>query len=292
MTAKPIVAIVMPVGPGKDTALDTLDSVASYCEEPHVVVIIDDYTQDGTYEALRSHKRANWSILRNSRQMGRLRLVHSLCSSFQFVLSEWNCDLILRLDQDALIIKPGVISDALAYMRDNPSVGLFGVYERDYDRARSFESHRKLITREMSLPKRLLGLRPAWAPLLRMAEQRGYRRGDNVFGGAYFITRPCLTALNNIGAIDVPYRWHSRLMEDVYFSMATVAAGFKLGHFAAPDGPLCLEWNGLPYPAKNFVDSPYKIVHSVDKGKNTSRDANCGRTAREFFQVIRRNEAT
>ena len=190
MTAKPIVAIVMPVGPGKDTALDTLDSVASYCEEPHVVVIIDDYTQDGTYEALRSHKRANWSILRNSRQMGRLRLVHSLCSSFQFVLSEWNCDLILRLDQDALIIKPGVISDALAYMRDNPSVGLFGVYERDYDRARSFESHRKLITREMSLPKRLLGLRPGVGPLTQDGRATGIPSRGQRFWGCLFHHAP------------------------------------------------------------------------------------------------------
>jgi GT2 family glycosyltransferase len=279
------------VGPGKESALDTLESIAWYCSEPHVVVIIDDCTQDGTYDALLSHKRANWHILRNPRQMGRNRLVQSLCSSFLFVLAESHCEMVLRLDQDALIIKPGVISDALAYMHDNPCVGLFGVYERDYDRARCYESHRKLITTELSLPKRLLGLQPAWASLLTMAERQGYRRGDNVFGGAYFITCACLRALREIGALDVPYRWHSRLMEDVYFSMAAVAAGFKLGHFAAPDGPLCLEWNGLPCPAANLAESPYKVVHSVDKGKNTNRGTNGGRTAREFFQIIRRNEA-
>jgi len=100
-----------------------------------------------------------------------------------------------------------------------------------------------------------------------------------------------LEALESIRALNVPYRWHSELMEDVYFSMAAVAAGFGLGHFAAPSGPLCLEWRGLPYPAKELADSPYKVVHSVDKGKNTDRDANGGMTAREYFRAIRRQES-
>lgn len=283
-------AIVIPVGPGKEAALDTLESVAFYCTEPHLVVIVDDHTQDGTYEALVSRKRENWRILRNSRPMGCTRLVHSLCAAFRLILAETNCNLILRLDQDALIVKSGVLSDASSYMRANPSKGIFGVYDRDYDRPRSFESHRSLIRRETSPLRKLVGLQPWWAPLFSLAQQRGYRSGDNVFGGAYFITRPCLEGLQALHALDVPWNWHSNLMEDVYFSMGAVAAGFTLGHFAAPSGPLCMEWRGLPYPARNLADSPYKVVHSVDKGKNTDREANDGMTAREFFQAVRRQE--
>lgn len=281
-------AIVVPIGPGKEAVLDTLDSVACYCAEPHLVVIVDDHTRDGTYDALVSRRRANWRLLRNPRRMGCVRLVHSLCSAYRLVLSETRCDLVLRLDQDALIVKPGVLSDALDYMRDNPATGMFGVYDRDYNRPRSFESHRRLMTREMSPLWRLVGLRPWWAPLFGSAQQRGYRAGDNVFGGAYFITRQCLEGMRAIGALDVPYRWHSKLMEDVYFSMAAVAAGFGLGHFAAPSGPLCLEWRGLPYPARVLAESPYKVVHSVDKGTNAGRDANEGMTAREYFRAVRR----
>jgi hypothetical protein len=286
----PTSAIVVPVGPGKEAVLDTLESVECYCAEPHLVVIVDDHTQDGTYDALVSRKRANWRILRNPRPMGCIRLVHSLCSAFRLILSETRCSLILRLDQDALIVKPGVLSDALAYMRVNPSVGIFGVYDRDYNRPRSFESHRSLIRREMSSLRKLVGLQPAWAPLFRLAQQRGYRSGENVFGGAYFVSRPCLEALDELQVLNVPYHWQSKLMEDVYFSMAAVAAGFTLGHFAAPTGPLCLEWRGLPYPARELAESPYKVVHSVDKGKNTDRDANAGMTAREYFRAIRRQE--
>jgi hypothetical protein len=70
--------------------------------------------------------------------------------------------------------------------------------------------------------------------------------------------------------------------------MIAVAAGFKLGHFAAPEGPLCMEWRGLPYPAEKLIASKYKLVHSVDKGPNTGPVENGGRTAREVFRDSRK----
>ena len=113
------------------------------------------------------------------------------------------------------------------------------------------------------------------------------KQGDNVFGGAYFITRECISAIHKLGALKVPWNWHSNMGEDVYFPMVAVAAGFGLGHFAAPDGPLCLEWCGLPMPAAEGAHSKYKLVHSVDKGKNTGPAENGGKTAREVFRDLR-----
>lgn len=287
MFEQTLAAVVVPIGPGRDAALDTLASIACYCPEPHLVVIVDDCTEDGTYEAVVANKRSNWRIVRNKRRLGSVRLVQSLCSAYRLVLAECDCRLVLRLDQDALIIKPNVITDALEYMAQNPSVGLFGVYDRDYNRPRSFEAHEKLIQKELRWWKKLVGIQPSWVSLLESAESKGYRRGDNVFGGAYFVTRPCLEGMREQGALDVGYDWHSRMMEDVYFSMAAVAAGFSLGHFAAPDGPLCLEWRGLPYPANDLADSHFKVIHSVDKGKNVDAKSNGGVKAREIFRRIR-----
>jgi GT2 family glycosyltransferase len=282
--------IVIPCGPATESILDTAESIEHYCPEPHNVVFVDDHTTDGTYETLLSAKRHNWHILRNSRTNGIYRLTHSLCEGFRYVLSNLSCHCILRLDQDALLIRSGVITDALKYISDNPSVGLFGVYDTDYSRPRDFTFHRKTIRRETMYWRKILGLQPFWAKFLRPAEANGYSPGENVFGGAYFITRSCLTAIEQIGGLDVPYRWHSRLMEDVYFSMVTVAAGYKLGHFAAPNGPLCLEWRGLPYPAELMWQKGYKVVHSVDKGPNTTSAENSGYTAREVFRNIRETE--
>lgn len=290
MIATITAAVVVPIGPGRESALDTLDSVNHYCTESHVVIVMDDCTTDGTYEALKANQRPNWRLLRNLRPMGRDRLVHSLAKAYRFVLDQFSCPLVLRLDQDGLIIKNGVISDALAYAEAHRGVGVFGVYERDYDRPRSCDVHRTLIDQEMRWYRKAVGREPSWSGLLRSAEERGYKRGDNVFGGAYFLTRACLEKMRAMGALDVPFRWNSRLMEDVYFSMAAVAGGFELGHFAAPDGPLCLEWRGLPHPAGQLIRSHFKLVHSVDRGQNTGRDANDHATAREVFAGLRRRE--
>lgn len=283
----PLVAVVLPVGPGKDTALDTLESVGVFCPEPHVVIIVDDHTSDGTYEAVNRARRPHWRILRNDRPYGTQRLVHSLCFAYEEALLRTECKLILRLDQDALLIKPGLLPEAVSFMEANPVVGLFGVYEVDYNRPRSFESHRRLVDQETAWYRRLIGRRPFWKQFLAIAERNGYKRGDNVFGGAYFVTRECLTAAKGLGALDVPWHWHSRMQEDVYFSMVTVAAGFRLGHFAAPEGPLCLEWRGLPFPAAVLAASNFKLVHSVDKGPNTGPAENEGQTAREVFRALR-----
>lgn len=280
-------AVIMPVGPGAATALDTLESVERYCPEPHAVIIVDDCTQDGTYEMLLDRARPNWRILRNTRWRGILHLAQTLSMAYRYALDETACELVLRLDQDSLLIGEGVLTDALSFAQANPFVGLFGVYTHDYDRPRTFKTHAKQMNREIGRMRRIFGLRPSWVELLMLAEQQGYQRGDNVFGGAYFVTRQCLEGMRKLGALDIPYRWHSHLMEDVYYSMAAVAAGFKLGHFAAPEGPLCLEWRGLPYPAGELIRRGFKVVHSVDKGKNTDRAANGNKTAREVFRDAR-----
>jgi hypothetical protein len=283
----PKVAIVMPVGPGKELTLDTLDSVNIFCPEPHMVFLVDDHTQDGTQEALSKAKKPHWEIIRNARSHGADHLVHTLCSGFERAALHPECELVLKLDQDALLIKPGVMSEAISYAEKNPKVGIFGVYEVDHDRPRNFTYYRRVIDREAGPFPALIGRRPSWIRYLKMAEQNGYQRGSNVFGGAYFITRKCLLALHSMGALNVPWGWHSIIGEDIYFSMVAVAAGFQMGHFAAPDGPLCLDWQGMPMSAAAFASSKYKLVHSVDKGKNTGRGENEGKTAREVFRELR-----
>src|SRR5438105_12961809 len=101
-----------------------------------------------------------------------------------------------------------------------------------------------------------------------------------------------LGASRRVRAPGPPYEWHSALMEDVYFSIATVAAGFEMGHFAFPTGPLCLEQGGLPYPAAQLAASHAKVVHSVDKGPNTDPASNDAITARQFFPRLSKSHGT
>jgi hypothetical protein len=287
MSTQSIATIILPCGPGALSALDTLESVSYYCPERHDVVIIDDCTNDGTYDAIISAQKPNWHILRNDRRHGTARLVHTLSKAYSYCLKNLNSPLILRLDQDALVINSGVLTDALQFTMMNPDVGIFGVYDTDYNRPRSYDVHKRLIEKELSIIRRVFGIVPSWHRYLIEAENKGYRKGDNVFGGAYFLTRACLSAIEMAGALDVPYMWRSKMQEDVYYSMVTVASGYRMAHFAVPSGPMCLEWRGMPYPAITLWKRGYKIIHSVDKGSNTGPDDNDGKTAREVFRDIR-----
>jgi len=309
---KSVATIIIPCGPGAEAALDTAESVEHYCPEPHEIVFVDDCTSDGTYEALLAAKQHNWHILRNEKCNGFLRLVHTLCFGLRYIQKELRSRCILKLDTDSLMIRGGVITDALAYMESHPKVGMFGVYEVDYNKPRDFTPHENQMNNALLWWRALLGLRPSWVKLLRLAEKNGYRRGENIFGGGYFITWDCLNAIRELGYLQPPHSWYNpatefyirivrriigreltrlwSIAEDVYFSMATVAAGNKLGHFAAPDGPLCLEHRGLPCPAREMWKRGYKVVHSVCKGPNTTASENGGHTAREVFCRIRESE--
>jgi len=309
---KSVATIIIPCGPGAEAALDTADSVEHYCPEPHDVVFVDDCTSDGTYEALLAAKRPNWHILRNEKRNGYSRLVNTVCFGLHYITGNLPCKCTLKLDTDSLVIGSGVITDAMAYMESHPKVGMFGVYEVDYNGPRNFTAHKNQMDNALLWWRAALGLRPSWVKLLRTAESKGYRRGENVSGGGYFMTWPCLDSITRLGYLDVPYSWYNpvsqfcltavskmtrrplqswiSLAEDVYFSMATVAAGYKLGHFAAPDGPICVALRGLPYPAKELWNRGYKIVHGVDKGPNTAPLDNGGDTAREVFCRIRESE--
>lgn len=312
MIEKSIATIIIPCGSGADAVLDTADSIEHYCTEPHEVVFVDDCTSDGTYEVLLSAKQPNWHILRNEKHNGFLRLVNTLGFGFRYIHDNLSGGCILKLDTDSLIIGPGIIPDALKYMGANPEVGMFGVYDIDYNRPRDFTAHNSQIRSALKWWRAATGLRPSWVKLLQAAEKKGYRRGEHVFGGAYFLTWACLDSLASMGYLDVPASWYNpvsqlcltilgeitgrplaglnSVAEDVYFSMVTIAAGYKLGHFAAPTGPLCLEHQGLPYTAREFQNHSYKIVHSVDKGVNTGLLENEGHSAREVFRALREKE--
>lgn len=289
MGLDPEIIILIPCGPHSgDNAIEAAESVEAYSRIPYEIVFVDDCTEDGTYEKLFSQKRHCWHIVRSRKRNKYARLVQTLSLGYRYINRSLSGRCILKMDTDALVTGHGIFKEALAFMDANRSVGMYGVFRTDFNRKRSFATHANQINAETTLWRRVLHRAPSWLDLLRRAESNGYKRGENVFGGAYFITRKCLQAIDKLGGLDVPYNWHSRLAEDVYFSMATVAAGYTLGHFAAPEGPLCMEHRGLPYPAREIVARGYKITHSVDNGPNTGPVENDGVSAREAFRDIRK----
>ena len=311
MKSEPLATIIIPCGPGIESILDTAESIEHYCPEPHNLVFVDDCTTDGTYEALLKARRPNWHILRNEKHNGYLKLVNTMCFGMRHIVENLSSKCILKIDTDSLIIGHRIISDALEYMEAHPDVGLFGVYEVDYNKPRDFSAHKNQMDNALRYWRAILGLRPSWVKVLSRAESKGYHRGENVSGGGYFITRSCLDSIARLGYLELPYSLYNPvtesclgiirritgrelfnwcgIAEDVYFSMGTLAAGYKLGHFAAPDGPICVALRGLPYPAEELLDRGYKLVHGVDNGPYTTASENRGITVREVFRRVREN---
>lgn len=285
--------VIIPCAEGSAaSAVDTAASVDHYCPEPHEVVLVDDHSRDDTYERLLAAGRPHWHVLRNPEKRGLDGIIRTIADAYRYTLRAFDCEFVLKIDTDSLVIRPGLVAEALAYIARNPEVGAFGVYIQDYDRPRDFAGHRRRIDREVGYLRLVRG-RPWWYATLRAAERYGYERGENISGGGSFIVRGCLERMSRMGMLEVPAASRSKLKEDdVYFSMAAMAAGYQLGHFAAPDGPLCIEWKDLPYPAMELWERGFKLVHSLDKGRNITREANGGMTAREVFQAIRAREAS
>lgn len=291
--------VLIPVGDGQVAeTLDTLESVWHYLGAGQPVIVNLEHHDDETERALRSAWDGRLHVIRNPSPGGvgapivMEFLTHKNAYGYKVAFEEYEAPLVLKLDTDALLTGYGLLDEALTYMQRNPEVGIFGQHGVRADGTpRSYQVHTHRLRGELSRRRRLTFRAPAYAPIARRALAHGWALGESVFGAACFLTRPCLAAMHRSGYLNPPRRgWNSVIAEDVYFTMCAMAAGFRPGHFAAPDGPLCLAWRRLPLPAKEIHARGYKVAHSVDKGEHTSRSENGGLTAREFFRAIRREE--
>ncbi|MBX5495808.1 MAG: hypothetical protein IRZ15_10790 [Bryobacteraceae bacterium] len=279
--------VVIPVGPDSIAeALDTLDSIDHYLLCRKCVVVVDDCTDDGTLLRQRQQSHPDLVVLRNQRRNGMQFLSHSLAAAYRYLVANYRVQTVLKLDTDALLIGYGLEKDAKDFMLRNPDVGIFGLHSVNADLSvKDYRMHTELIQFELSLRRRLRGYGPWYRHIAKKAVENGWGLGDNVFGGAYFLTTRNIRKMEELGYLNPPYKgWNSSMAEDVYFSMCTVAAGFQMGQFAAPCGPLALDWKELPHPAAELLARGYKLVHSVDRGSNTTPERNGGLTAREVFR--------
>jgi hypothetical protein len=282
-------AVLVPVGPGNQAnVLDTLASLFHFCPADCRIFLVDDCTSDGTYDLLRGFKDPRVSVLRNSRPQRYNGLVRTLALGLTEIAKIPGMRLVLKTDTDALMTGHGVFEDAAAFVHAHPRVGIFGRHLINYDGTpKDFSVLTAFFQREMRFPRNLIPGRTGYMPILHQALKNGWQLGENVFGGAYFLTGDCLRKMAALGHLDLSRSTRTAVAEDSYFTMCAVAAGFDRAQFAYPVGPMGLAYTGLPAPAKVLAEAGMKIVHTVDKGKFTSRDENGGLTPREFFAQLR-----
>lgn len=97
----------------------------------------------------------------------------------------------------------------------------------------------------------------------RWALASGYSPGEHCLGGATFISPVFARKLYEGGYLSLsPLSW-SLLGEDHIFGLLTAALGMELHDFNEPDGPMSLEWKGMPDRPESLLQRGCKIVHST-----------------------------
>ena len=260
------IAIIVPAGP-RENVLDTLASVVHYTDPSRVIVVIDDDPALVTV----SHRIQNLSehiVIRSAPEGapgGYGGLFVKVASGYKWVLENYEPQIILRLDTDALLIGYGIESFAERIFAEDPQAGMLGSYKIGPDgRWRDFSwAARKLRAeagiRGLIYPRRHAHLRR----YLALAREHGYIDGENALGGAYIHSYNAANRMYLNGSFNQPWLAASELGEDHIMALLTRAAGYKICDFGGPDDPMALRWQGLPAAPADLLAKGKLVIHSV-----------------------------
>lgn len=261
--------ILMPVGPSSSmTGLrDTIESIKAYADPETLLFLIDD-TKDGLErEDLTGDLPI--SIYRFGKPQGysvRGRLYINLSQAIDLILELYRFEILLRMDDDALMTGPAPFADAKKAFDADATLGSLGSHRYTCTGARrDFIPVRRRIAFETSLP--MLLAKPALARNLRRirshALRNGFELGEHSLGAACFYSRAALETMKHEGLLGRESLRTTRLCDDQLFGMLIYAAGFRSGDFAGENQPLGLSWQGLPADPDILIALGKKIVHSV-----------------------------
>ncbi len=282
MSSRPLAfAYVIPVGPSaldRHRCADLLDSIR--CCEPtaaHTYLVHDgndDHALRRLVEATglpgsvaavpRTARGLHWS--------GRLAL--GLTHIYRRVLRDFPGHSICRLDTDSLVVRPFAQAAARTFAAD-PRAGLIGSnglssgarplgrwwmrQVRPFAR-RLIRSHRPPYFRQ-----NLVGANAVMRRHLLRAASLGYAPGAAVCGGGYLFRAEAIQAVFRLPGVDLlTGAGRIAVAEEVFFSILTHAAGFRLEIQDQPGDAFGIAWRGLPGRSLPEVWARGNaIIHSV-----------------------------
>lgn len=264
--------IVMPVGPNCNLLYidDTIQSIKHYFSCRYKLLLIDDSKKGTGAEVHRMHPDAE--VLETKKYSGLSGgLYLNLCQAYQHALEKYDFELLLRIDTDALVTGKEPDQEALRYFKERPEVGMAGLHQTGEsfinflgDKVYNTWPRKQLIKdtctwKIIRRPIANLTLRKLFFKALR----KGYELGENIQGGAYFMSRSCIEKLNEAGYLPVYNLKTVNLEEDHLLSLLTKLVGFKLGDLSSGHLPLGVSWKGLPASPEILHAKGKKIIHST-----------------------------
>ena len=283
--------VLIPAGPA--TVLPYLDdTIASVNHHVGVancrVVVLDDTRRDqwlriaDRFPNAVSVKAPDYSEGTQSRTRGALfaKQVYAL----KWMMERYRFDIFLRMDTDAIMIGDAPHEDALAFLKQQPNVGMVGAFRRrgdGSDKTQAMLAKGRELTGETALRFSLkdLALAMTLRRLLRQAQTHGYTPGDMCTGGAYFLSPRALVAMQEQGLFNLKALERSRLPDDALMALLCCAAGFRLSDLPEERDVLAINWRGMPMPPEVLVSRNKKIVHPIKDDDPTVEPA-----IRAYFQ--------
>ncbi len=259
--------VVIPVGPSCSInyIADTIKSFVFYTKSTYKIIIADD-SQIGTGWKVQK-KFPDIDIIKMPISYGKLcGLYISLSLAYRHAIENFKFTALLRLDTDALVIGREPEKEALELFRNYPTVGIAGQYRFDYNgKPRDIQWPRQRIINSTQSWK--FFRRPFANMVLRhlykKAVRNGYSTGENVFGGAYFISEKCLIRLKQENLLPETRLKSLNLEEDHLFGLLVKSVGMDLSDLSENYKTFGCAWKGLPAAPEQLAIDGKKIVHST-----------------------------
>jgi hypothetical protein len=290
---KVTLVVVMPVGPksNSDNVCDTIESIQHYVTSSHAIILIDNSAK-GTGTVVKERFSDIHLIERPDNTGKKAALFLTLCEGYTFAYENFVFDVLLRMDDDSLVIGTNPELAAIEYFERNPDYGLLGSCKMDCNGdPRDLTWSRDQLFKELrfkNASRYPLRRGRGWFFFRRVYRQSlkyGYEPGESCIGAAFFVSYVCLRRLITGKRLSRQEISWSQLSEDHLTGLLVYSVGLRLGDFATGSLPMGLRWRGLPCSPEELVKRKKKITHSVRFFENLNEEE-----IRGYFRERRLNE--
>lgn len=272
---------VMPIGPNSRLAFitDSLNSLIYYTGCSYKIILMDDSRKNIGMEVKKIFPHI--VVLKSNKMHGKYAALYAnLCTAFKYALDNYRFDVLMKMDDDALVTGRSPERYAMNLFEEHPDIGMAGRhFSGKYSTSTLGDIHDNSFPRNTLLTgtctwkfiKRPI-VNFTLRKLMFTAIRKGYEIGENILGGAYYMSEKCLLELDRLGYLPLKWLRNSILSEDHLFSLLTCAAGFRLGDLENGMLPLGVAWRGLPASPETLRERGKKVIHSIRYWKDRKEE--------------------
>lgn len=288
--------VVIPIGPNSqmDNLIDTIDSIRHYIDSNHKVVIADD-SQKGSGAKLQAHY-SDIDVIVTRRNLGKVSgLYFNLSAAYVFALERYDFTVLMKMDDDALVIGAEPHQAAIDLFQRSPNTGMAGRHiqgrfsKDQYGNLHDNYWPRKQLIKDTCSWKLVRRPIANWnfRRLFFNALTNGYELGENIQGGVYFFSKKCLLNLNSASLLGFYKLRNVNFGEDLLFSLLVKSIGMNLGDLGSAGLPVGCAWKGLPAATEVLYEDNKKVIHSVRSWDQLDES-----DIRDYFRDRRKDDTT